>query len=79
MKTEIFNSYVDFTAREDKSLNGVSKEFAAAHSDYAEDRGNVGCWNCEYCNDCNDCVGCSYCSYCVGCVGCSYCNDCNGM
>jgi hypothetical protein len=31
MKTEIFKSYNEFLNREDKSVNGVSAEFAKEH------------------------------------------------
>ncbi len=31
MKTQVFNTYVDFLAREDKEVNGVSPAFAAAN------------------------------------------------
>ena len=36
-KTKIFNSYSEFLKREDKSINGVSPEFAEAHPDYEKD------------------------------------------
>ncbi len=34
MKTQIFKSYEDFLMREDKSINGVSENFAAKHPDF---------------------------------------------
>ena len=37
MKTQIFKSYEDFLNRADKSLNGVSEDFAAAHPDFEKD------------------------------------------
>jgi len=39
MKTEIFPDYDAFLKREDKSINGVSPEFAQANPDWADERG----------------------------------------
>jgi hypothetical protein len=45
MKTQIFKSYDEFLQREDKSVNGVSDEFAQRHVNYAEqNETNTGCW-----------------------------------
>lgn len=38
MKTEIFKDYAAFRARPDKDINGVTQEFASAHSDWTNDR-----------------------------------------
>jgi hypothetical protein len=62
MKTEIFESYEDFVNREDKSVNGVSPEYAGNHPDYElMNESNVGCWNCVACTECVDCVRCYAC------------------
>ncbi len=68
MKTEIFESYRSFLERPDKTVNGVSADFAAKNQ-HDEDRGNKGCWNCSVCYDCYGCSGCSDCS------GYSYCSE----
>jgi hypothetical protein len=61
MKTQIFNNYSDFLNREDKDLNGVSKEFAENNPNWeSENETNDACWNCS------DCWNCSNCSYCSG-------------
>lgn len=55
MKTEIFKTYRDFLNREDKTLNGVSPEFAKKHPDYEkQNETNRGCWNCSDCSDCSN-------------------------
>jgi hypothetical protein len=62
--TQIFNSYIDFLNREDKEINGVSKDFAELNSDFEkQNETNKGCWNCSYCSDCSYCSYCSKCSY----------------
>ena len=92
MKTKIFKSYEDFLNREDRSINGVSKDFAAKHPDFKkQNETNTGCWNCHscyYCFDCNscdscysckscnDCELCNFCHWCESCYECYYCNDC---
>jgi hypothetical protein len=83
MKTQIFNSYEDFLKREDKFINGVSKEFAEENPDYEEANStNSYCWNCEYCTycwDCRDCVSCEYCANCRNCRYSIYCYRCKGV
>ena len=60
MKTEIFKSYLDFDQRENKSLNGVSEEFAKTNPDFEKDNySNYGCWDCSGCSGCSDCSDCS--------------------
>ncbi len=69
-KTQIFKDYDEFLAREDKSLNGVTAEFAKEnHIDIDKDDGNVGCWNCVGCVRCVGCVDSKDCEDCVGVVG----------
>jgi|GEM_PF-2018773 len=76
-QTLIFESYNDFLNRQDKSINGVSKEFANANPDYKKhNQTNTGCWNCTSCTNCKDCISCNYCTNCVSCNCCIYCNDC---
>lgn len=56
MNTLIFESYSEFLGRDDKSLNGVSKEFAEANPDFEkENETNEACWDCRGCSDCRDC------------------------
>ena len=75
MKTEIFESYMAFYQREDKSLNGVSKEFAELHPDYEkQNETNDGCWNCSGCSGCSGCSDSSDCSDCSRCSRCSRCS-----
>jgi len=62
MKTKIYDSYHEFDKRDDRSLNGVSKEFAEVNSNWESDNStNTGCWNCWNCRDCRDCRDCSSC------------------
>jgi len=83
-QTQIFKSYSDFLNRPDKTINGVSKDFAKMYPNYIETNlTNKGCWdcvdctNCHYCSNCTGCTNCHYCSYCTGCYKCEYCNFCN--
>jgi hypothetical protein len=75
MTTQIFKDLLEFRNREDKSVNGVSLEFAETHPEFEkENETNKGCWNCS---DCSDCYLCSLCSDCSGCYRCSDCSDCS--
>lgn len=63
MKTQIFKNYFDFSQREDKSINGVSDDFAKANPNFKKDNlNNDGCWNCSRCSRCFCCSDCSGCS-----------------
>ena len=77
--TQVFKNFIDFYHREDKSINGVSPEFAIKYPDYEQDNHtNMGCWNCrdcEDCTDCYDCVDCYECDECANCVSCSNSNN----
>ncbi len=55
MTTQIFEDYSSFLNREDKTLNGVTQEFADENEGWDEERNNDGCWNCRSCSDCSDC------------------------
>lgn len=69
MTTQIFENFAAFLARPDKSVNGVSPEFAKKHPTYsAQNAYNYGCWNC---------VGCDHCRNCRNCISCRDCHDCN--
>ena len=58
-KTRIYETYEDFKNREDKTINGVSKDFAINYPNYEEmNETNKGCWNCSCCSNCVDCEGC---------------------
>jgi len=74
MKTKIFKTYTEFSNREDKSINGVSQEFASSNPCYENDNlSNTNCWNCLNClesKDCTDCVNCFICDNCLGCLNC---------
>ena len=60
MNTQIFATYSDFLRRTDRSVNGVSPEYAERNSKYAEQNAsNKGCWNCSGCSDCSGCYDCS--------------------
>ena len=64
-RTEIFEDYESFYAREDKLVNGVSPDFAEEHPSWEEDNvTNEGCWNCFRCQDCRSCKYCSDCRSC---------------
>ena len=70
MKTKIYKSYADFLNRADKSINGVSEDFAAEHPDFEKDNeSNSGCWNCY------DCQNCESCKWCVSCELCEWCEN----
>jgi len=61
-QTQIFKSYSDFLNRPDKTINGVSKDFAKMYPNYQKDnQTNIDCWNCVGCTYCNGCVECRYC------------------
>jgi len=67
-KTQIFKSYSDFRNREDKTLNGVSEEFAQKNPKWEEQNAtNKGCYNCSSCSSCSYCSSCSDCSSCSSC------------
>lgn len=86
MKTQIFNSYQEFQEREDKTINGVSPEYAKRNPNYQEDNAtNQGCYESSGCTgsiDClqswnlKDCTNCSTCSNSENCNNCSYCSWC---
>ena len=83
-KTEIFNSYEEFLNRPDKSINGISINFALKYPNYEKDNEtNNNCYNCLNCNNCINCDYCINCSYCTNsslcdeyhhCTNC-YCNN----
>jgi hypothetical protein len=70
MQTVIFACYKDFLSRTDKTVNGVSEDFAKIHPGWTVERSSQGCWNCA------DCIGCIACDNCVECVTCKYCGNC---
>ena len=76
MKTQIYDTIQDFWNREDKTTNGVSKEFSEANPRWEEERENEGCWNCSRCFGCSRCSRCSRCSDCSDCSRCFDCSDC---
>ena len=80
-KTQIFENKEQFDAREDKSINGVSHEFAERHPNWAEmNESNTGCWDCWGCVDCVDCTNCNLCNDCINCSdckNCTWCEDCD--
>ena len=79
MKTQIFKTYQDFLKREDKSVNGVSPEFAKENPNYEVDnKSNIGCWNCRSCTECKGCMACKGCQECFECYGCGACDGCTG-
>ena len=76
-KTQIFKEWIDFHNREDKTLNGVSEEFAKENPNFEKDNeSNKACWNCSRCSDCSVCSDCSDCYDCYDCYGCY---DCSGL
>ncbi|MBO9613394.1 MAG: hypothetical protein J7619_11895 [Dyadobacter sp.] len=61
MATQIFQGYFEFIQREDKTVNGVSAEFAQENPDFEkQNETNKGCWNCSDCSGCSRCSRCSY-------------------
>lgn len=51
MKTQVFKNYIDFLSREDKSINGVSENFAKENPEYKNhNQENKGCWDCSGCS-----------------------------
>jgi len=77
-KTQIFETYDQFQNRKDKSVNGVSPEFARAYPNWRQmNETNAGCWNCVNCKGCSDCINCDRCNDCVNCYGCGWCTDCD--
>lgn len=78
MKTEIYENHAAFEAREDKSTNGVTAEFAAKHSSWSKERNNRACWCCLDCESCIACAHCVTCHRCIDCVACCECRRCKG-
>lgn len=91
MATLIFKNYSEFLNREDKSINGVTQEFAKDNPNWdVQNVNNVGCWNCATstgcsfsnglvdCTDCDSCVDCSRCMECENCNDCIDCLECKG-
>jgi hypothetical protein len=59
--TQVFQSYYAFLNREDKTINGVDKDFSETHFDYEkQNETNKGCWNCSRCSGCSDCSRLQY-------------------
>ena len=59
MQTKVYPDYATFLAREDKTLNGVTAQFADDNPCWEEERNSKGCWNCSGCFDCSGCYRCS--------------------
>lgn len=77
MKTQIFEDYEAFLAREDKSINGVSVAYAQEHPNYEADNAtNNGCWECVECERCDECIDCESCKDCQDCYNCKDCQGC---
>jgi hypothetical protein len=56
--TKIFKSKTEFLNRDDKTINGVSAEFAGENLEFEkQNKTNEGCWNCSRCSGCSDCSG----------------------
>jgi len=78
MTTLIFDDYSAFCSREDKSINGVSKQTAELHPDYISNNiTNQGCWECLDCKNCTQCFGCMGCAECTKCTNCLRCINCD--
>jgi hypothetical protein len=70
--TQIFKNYEEFSARSDKSVNGVSEEFANLHPNWDEQNlTNKSCWNCRNCKNCENCIECISCENCIECSECA--------
>jgi len=87
-KTQIFETHQEFKNREDKSVNGVSSEFAERYPNWRQtNETNEGCWNCvgceycTYCANCQECKSCkhcrNYCAFCTNCINCVSCCSCH--
>ncbi|MGL5914021.1 MAG: hypothetical protein ACRCZB_07630 [Bacteroidales bacterium] len=90
MRTEIFKDKAAFDARPDKSVNGVSHEFAHINPNYEKDNEfNEACWECYGCTGCKDteysidcvclyasvrCIACEFCEFCTECINCEDCS-----
>jgi hypothetical protein len=73
--TLIFKNYEEFLTRTDKSVNGVSEEFANLHPNWDEQNlTNEGCWNCLSCENCIECSECENCIECSECTNWSWSN-----
>ena len=76
MATRIFKDMIEFENREDKTVNGVSPDFAIMHLNYEDDNNTkTGCWNCESCDHCENCSNSEHCRYSTGSKNCSYCDE----
>lgn len=76
MTTIVFENLEEFRNREDKTINGVTQEFADAHPGWDAELGNTGCWNCDSCYSCGTCSDCRACRDCYACQDCSDCSRC---
>ena len=74
VKTKIFNSFKEFLSRSNKSINGVTANFAENNANYIEiNQSNMGCWDCI---NCINCIGCNDCQNCQNCQNCHNCHNC---
>lgn len=79
-KTKIFINKSHFDQRPDRSVNGVSREFAMMYPHWLEQNThNTACWECVECQDCYRCVGCVNCWRCNTSENCINCNSCVGL
>jgi len=77
-RTGVFKNFGHFLERLDKTVNGVSPEFAKRNPNYANDnQSNTGCWNCANCIGCVDCFFCESCNNCKLCIACK--NSCRSL
>jgi len=76
-KTKIFTDKTHFEQRTDRSINGVSREFAMMHPHWIEQNAhNTSCWECIECQDCYRCVSCINCQRCNTSENCTNCKKC---
>ena len=81
--TRIFDTHDAFLQREDKTLNGISRQFYEAlceaypltpalhfsmYDMFYSNLGNQGCWNCFNIKDCTDSYECVSSTYLIRCV-----------
>lgn len=77
LTTRIFENYNAFINRVDKTVNGVSPEFAIFYPNWQQmNETNKGCWNCVNCTFCENCTHCHNSVKCINTILCNGCIEC---
>lgn len=88
-KLVVFKNKKEFNQRNNKSINGISKNYLATYAEVnkideeaallslkIQNTNNRGCWDCIGCMGCVDCSGCVDCAICQNSFCCYRCGSC---